>query len=38
MKRLKKVEKEKSVRARELVEICGTIDGWKDIEHRVERG
>lgn len=38
MKRLKKVEKEKSVRAREVVEICGAEGGWKDIEHGVERG
>lgn len=38
MKRLKNVEKEKSVRAREVVEICERVeDGWMDIEHGVER-
>lgn len=38
MKRLKNVEKEKSVRAREVVEIGETVeDGRMDIEHGVER-
>lgn len=38
MKRLKNVEKEKSVRAREVVEIGETVeDGWIDIEQGVER-